>query len=296
MDQIALARTTLDDSIDESSLQAATSHKWLADLKMQQVFREFDNILAGTMSPERIVFLDLEYDVHTYRVHEIGLCDALGNIIIDCFALLSDAEIQRTSGGPTWSKLNQAFSVIMRKTSKNRQHIHGAMDVHRLAEHLRNSGITPDTTVIVWATNYNDLRSLRSWLDAEGYRDIFPLDSKCVRMIHLFRKNLRKLLNGMPFPLRLPFLFPLFHGIHHELSGRNHHALVDAQQTRLMFQAFKALCTDVSERRESWSFRDSAGVTQNSITVYYSTKQNVECIDSSLDNYSEEVRSKGEGG
>jgi hypothetical protein len=37
----------------------------------------------------------------------------------------------------------------------------------------------------------------------------------------------------MPFPLHLPILFSLFHGTRYELAGRNHHALLDAQQTHL---------------------------------------------------------------
>ena len=70
-----------------------------------------------------------------------------------------------------------------------------------------------------------------AWFEAEGHSDVLPPDSKCVGMVRHFRANLGKLSDGTPFPLRLPILFPLFHGIRHELAGRNHHALIDATDT-----------------------------------------------------------------
>jgi hypothetical protein len=50
------------------------------------------------------------------------------------------------------------------------------------------------------------------------------------------------------FPLNLPVLFLLLFGKHHELSGRNHNALVDTQQLSLLTKVFIDLCKPPNER------------------------------------------------
>ena len=88
-------------------------------------------------------------------------------------------------------------------------------------------------------------------------------------MVRPFRANLGKLSDGTAFPLRLPILFPLFHGTRHELAGRNHHALVDAQQTRLMFRSFIALCKDLSAPDMPLQYTDDGGVLQKSLLDFF---------------------------
>jgi hypothetical protein len=56
------------------------------------------------------------------------------------------------------------FSIANRKAAKSRNHSHGVMNVHHLVQHIRKADITPETVVIVWATNYKDLSTLRDWL------------------------------------------------------------------------------------------------------------------------------------
>jgi len=59
------------------------------------------------------------------------------------------------------------------------------------------------------------------------------------------------------------------HGTRHELAGRNHHALVDAQQTRLMFWSFIALCKDLSAPDKPFQYKDDRGVRQKSLLDYF---------------------------
>jgi hypothetical protein len=48
--------------------------------------RIYDEILAHKMPPGMLRFLDLEYNTVTGRVHEVGMCDAMGHVTMDCFA------------------------------------------------------------------------------------------------------------------------------------------------------------------------------------------------------------------
>jgi hypothetical protein len=186
-------------------------------------------------------FLDLEYSPVTRRVHEVGMCDAIGNVTIDSITRLSDAELKRTSSSNI-SNLGNIIATLHSNAIAHHQHSQAAMDAHQIATRLREEGVSPETTVIVWATNWSDLRCLREWLEAEGYSGILPPDSHCVTMVQPFQDNLGKLPNGKRFPTSLPVLFPLLYGTSHELYGRNHHALADTLQLHLMFQALKQLC------------------------------------------------------
>jgi hypothetical protein len=252
----------------QEHLQAATTRKWQAGAEVQQAWSTFEAVVRGKLSPGGLMFLDLEYDTTTRRVYEVGMCDAWGTKVTDCFIHLSDEEIKRTTVASNYA-YPPKFNLLNRKAAKKRQHYHGTMDVHQLVKHLQKAGVTPETVMIVWATNNWDLSTLREWFEAEGYSDVLPPDSKCVRMVQPFRVNLGKLLDGTSFPLRLQILFPLFHGTRHELAGRNHHALVDAQQTRLMFRSFIALCKDLSAPDMPLQYRDDGGVLQKSLLDFF---------------------------
>jgi hypothetical protein len=252
----------------QEHLQAATTRKWQAGAEVQQAWSTFEAVVRGKLPPGALMFLDLEYDTTTRRVYEVGMCDAWGNKVVDCFTYLSDEEMKRTTvvSNHTYPP---KFNLLNRKAAKKRQHFHGTMDVHQLVKHLQKVGVTPETVMIVWATNNWDLSTIREWFEAEGYSDVLPRDWKCVGMVRPFRANLGKLSDGTPFPLRLPILFPLFHGTRHELAGRNHHALVDAQQTRLMFWSFIALCKDLSAPDKPFQYKDDRGVRQKSLLDYF---------------------------
>jgi hypothetical protein len=230
----------------------------------------FEAVTRGESSPRDLMFLDLEYDTTTRRVYEVGMCDAWGKKAVDCFIHLSNSEINRTSVA-SHHPYPVKFNLQNRKAAYKRRHCHGTLDVHQLVRHLKKAGITSKTVMIVWATNYLDLSALREWFEAEGYSDILPPDSNCVGMVRPFRETLGKLLDGTSFPLRLPILFPLFHGIRHKLAGLNHHALVDAQQTRLIFQNFITFCRDVSTLNKPIEYRDSGVLQKSPLDIFLSS-------------------------
>jgi hypothetical protein len=250
------------------SIQEAMTQQWQSRSEVRRAMVTFEKVLVGKLPPGSLMFLDLEYDTTTRRVYEVGVCDVWGNKAVDCFTHLSNLEMIRTSVA-TEGSYPAKFNLLNRKAAQRRQHFHGTMDVHQLANHLRKVGVTPETTMIVWATNKWDLSTLREWFEAEGYSNILPPDTRCVGMVQPFRENLRKLPDGTAFPLRLPILFPLVHGIRHELAGRNHHALVDAQQTRLMFQTFRVLCQERSAPDQPLEHRDKGGIFQQSLLDFF---------------------------
>lgn len=69
-------------------------------------------------------------------------------------------------------------------------------------------------------------------------------------MVPLYQKILPKMLGQSRFPTKLEILFPLlFSG--HNLAGKNHRAIVDALQLRLMVKLFEELCKPLSQRDPS---------------------------------------------
>jgi hypothetical protein len=63
--------------------------------KVQEAVRIYNKILARKVLPGMLRFLDLEYNTITGRVHKVGICDAIGNVTIDCFTQLNDTELER---------------------------------------------------------------------------------------------------------------------------------------------------------------------------------------------------------
>jgi hypothetical protein len=95
--------------------------------------------------------------------------------------------------------------------------------------------------ILSWSKNTRDLVLLRNFLEAGSYYDILPPDANCVPIVPQFRRNLPDnvpLSSNSPFPL----LFP-----GHELVGRNHRALADVLQLRLMVKTFEKLCQPVKQ-------------------------------------------------
>jgi len=71
----------------QEHLQAATTRKWQAGAEVQQAWSTFEAVVRGKLPPGALMFLDLEYDTTTRRVYEVGMCDAWGNKVVDCFYL-----------------------------------------------------------------------------------------------------------------------------------------------------------------------------------------------------------------
>jgi hypothetical protein len=272
------AKTSEEMSTLRLLLRKATSSQWEQSAQVRQALKIHDAILTGQMPSSMLRFLDLEYNSQTRRVHEVGMCDAAGNFTMDFLTRLSPAELERTLSNSKASnkykalEKSKAIQAIRHQYAIANHHCRqGSLDVHQFARQLKEEEISPTTIFIVWATNKSDLRCLRHWLEAEGYKGILPPDSHCITLTHAFQRNLRicKLSNGKLFPTSLPALFPLFFGTGHHLYGRNHHALVDTLQLWLMFQAFKQLCLPLSDPKRDWQILGSAGNQQKNLEDYW---------------------------
>jgi hypothetical protein len=129
----------------------------------------------------------------------------------------------------------------------------GTLDAKGVVTKLNEYNITPKTMFVSWGNWHFDLSFLREWLDAEGHHGVLPSNQRLCLLLREFRVNLDRIIGkecfrGRPFPLRLPFLFPLLFGDDHPLAGRNHNAIVDALQLALLTNLFLDLCKPLEER------------------------------------------------
>ena len=118
------------------------------------------------------------------------------------------------------------------------------LDVCAIAEALEDSGVTTDSVILVWHSTYYDLTLLGNFLEPAGANSLLPSRANCVRLVPHVRANIPPH-NGKPFPATLSTIFPILFP-RHELVGRNHRALVDCQQTRLVMMAFEEFAKPIS--------------------------------------------------
>jgi hypothetical protein len=229
----------------------------------------FEKVLAG----KDAYLLDLEFSSISRKVFEVGLCDYHpGEVLVDARIDhdCPDEELYEPSGlgklkpGATYSYQLQLSKRFGRGVYGKDRHLR---DVHYVATQIRESGITPDSILFVWHTNYFDLTLLVEWLAENGYHNLLPPRENCIRMVNLYRENL-----GEGCSLKLDLVFPMiFEG--HALVGQNHRAVSDCQQLRLMVQLFEQLCKPASERdlsllpdtNRSWIGTGKQGVVQQTL-------------------------------
>ena len=111
------------------------------------------------------------------------------------------------------------------------------LDVWGIAKILEDSGIAKDSVILVWHSTYFDLTLLDNFLESAGANSTLPSRAKYVRLVPHVRANVPPH-NGKPFPATLATVFHILLP-RHELVGRNHRALVDCLQTRLVIAAFE---------------------------------------------------------
>ncbi|KAI0425964.1 hypothetical protein F5Y09DRAFT_346188 [Xylaria sp. FL1042] len=114
-----------------------------------------------------------------------------------------------------------------------------------------------------------DLTILRNFLATGGYKDILPSNNNCVPLIALYgQQNIVQLPPGFrSFPLKLETLFSVLYPCH-DLRGRNHRALIDCQQTRLVLDAFDHLCQPIEIRGPGWQPGKLVKISQTTITSF----------------------------
>jgi len=151
------------------------------------------------------------------------------------------------------SMRNHPFSFAISKRAstlvygKDRTKCTDLVHAHNIAAQFREHGITPQSIILTWHLHTMDLVLLKEFFEEAGYYDILPPNENCIPMIPQFQKNLPKMWGGRRFPMKLEILFTLFFSGHH-LVGKNHRALVDALQLRLMVMLFEKLCKPLSQR------------------------------------------------
>jgi hypothetical protein len=231
------------------------------------VLRYSDQVKSGEKTGQQVICLDLEYAAHTKRVFEIGIVDNFsGEVLCDVKVKQHSHGIDLGQATPEMGTSSPSPHQLIDFKSYTKVFCRNAgtspiLDVHQIADLLRNT-ITAETIVLVWAVGWQDLQLLRCYLARAGYGDFLPPDENCIPMVSLARKKLREKKvstkwlphksveeNMRRFPLSLPIIFPL-NFVGHELIGRNHHALVDAMQLRLMVQYIENNCRVSKDRDE----------------------------------------------
>lgn len=274
-----IAKTPLSSSNDDrpinEQLTAALSHGWEHDDPFRHVCEVSQLIAEGRLPQGRLVCVDLEYSSRSRKIFEIGVCEYVsGKTVINCRVWHSctfDELIGSGVCGKTTADDHglQAISKAALKvyglqdTPKNGE-FEGAMKssnfstARDVARGLQHANVTPQTTVIAWATNRSDLRILREFLAEDGCLGILPQDDKCFLPLFHYGRKLPKLRDGSKFPLKQDVLFPLlFPG--HDLVGFNHRALADALQLRLITKKLEDAYTGKVKRQEGiekWFKRD----------------------------------------
>ncbi|KAJ5107926.1 hypothetical protein N7456_004601 [Penicillium angulare] len=236
----------------KTQFRAATQQLWRARPKAQGVI---DRIMAGARfgnSFPSVVCIDLEASIRTGRVFQIGICDIRGERVLDCLTYLSEKEIAFTSMKQDQNRWN--IEAIVERKARLRPSSQGKMSAAEVANKLRAIFPYPKKTIFIsWAKWKFDLSHLRKWLEREGHYRVLPGDENCYLLMTDYRQNLDRILGkhtfeGGVFPLSLPNFFPTVVGKDHELTGRNHHALVDAKQLAFLVRRFVALCGAATAR------------------------------------------------
>ncbi|RYP44014.1 hypothetical protein DL768_009484 [Monosporascus sp. mg162] len=225
---------------------------WTDEPAMGSVPVLIESIQAGKSPVSALRFIDLEYNSSTRRVFEIGMCDANGTVTMDCLTLYGSGAFQAVTEGRT--VVDTRMDHIIESSVGQHHCTHGSMTAKQVANELRLQGISQETIFVSWHCSALDLSLLREWLESEREYGVLPSDSHCIPIIPYFRRNLgaAKLENGRDFPLSLPTMFPIMMTTRHVLYGRNHHAVVDAQQLKYMTDVFGMLCRPPQDRPDGW--------------------------------------------
>ncbi|KAF2187476.1 hypothetical protein K469DRAFT_725428 [Zopfia rhizophila CBS 207.26] len=247
------------------TFESAARKQWVYPPKYDIVRRCIDDILQNKRPSSDLVVLDDEYSNSSRQLWEIAMIeqisgDTLINTIVEHPNGVDHGSLEEDLHLRLLSKM-KAESVY----SPSRGLSIDRMDVHKIAATLRQKGISRDTIFLVWHKHPMDLRLLREFLESSGYDNILPPDENCISLIQLYRENLFKdVPKDQWFWLRLEVVFPLMFP-RHDLVGLNHQALVDCQQTRLIYEGANQLCKPVEERGHEWRPDTVARSSQTSI-------------------------------
>lgn len=144
------------------------------------------------------------------------------------------------------------------------------MNVHEVASELQKVGILKESVFLVYHQSKIDLSILRNFLATGGYSDILPSNDNCIPLLQLHCYQQLPAPSGFRiFPLKPEIIFSVFYP-RHKLCGRNHRALVDCQQTKLVLDKFDSLCNPVESRGSEWQPEEMDTVSQRQILDFFS--------------------------
>ncbi|KAJ5203235.1 Threonyl/alanyl tRNA synthetase SAD [Penicillium cf. viridicatum] len=200
-----------------------------------------------------VVNIDIEFTVFSREVLQIGLADMEGNKVLDCLTQYSEGVL-----APSFSENHLPVPPTSQQRAQ-KQKIKayftqdGTLNAKEVVEKLQEAGISKNTIFLSWTSWGFDLSYIRKWLEQEGFQDILPGNENVCLLYHEFRANLQRIMGkachrGRAFPLKLPVVFPLLFSEEDPLSGRNHHALIDARQLCRMAKLFIDLCKPSGQR------------------------------------------------
>jgi hypothetical protein len=218
----------------QAHFMSATSKQWTSSQDIQLAMSRAAEIRAGHRQGTNLVILDIEFN-RSGQVNEVALIEYVsGRILLDTLV--------KHQAAPELSQLKLAWRsglvehLWSRYLDSSGTNTDRYLDVFAIAEALEDSGVTKESAILVWHSTYYDLTLLTNFLESARANSLLPSRANCVRLVPHVRANVSPH-NGKPFPATLSTIFPILFP-RHELVGRNHRALVDCQQTRLVMTAF----------------------------------------------------------
>ncbi|KAF5537319.1 zinc finger protein [Fusarium napiforme] len=237
-----------------------------------RVQNRVQEIKEGSRAGTDLVILDDEYSMFYQReprLLEFSMIERVsGRVIIDTLVKHTSCRESRPRSKIKELRHLRMLSEKYERCINARSGRLQKLDVHEIAARLKQSGISPDTIVLMWHCGRTDLQLLRKFLEDAGYTDILPPDENCIPLIPLFRTNLSYKRFPQKFSLALEVLFPvLYPGS--GLRGRNHRAIIDCHQTRYVCEALDEFSRPVAERGVLWRPEKFEKVSQKAIRDYY---------------------------
>jgi hypothetical protein len=228
----------------------ADTKRWKPKENLGRIHERVEEIRAASKPGSSLIVLDDEFTIAGSKLMEFAAIEFLTGELLVNTLVRYNKPIRHVS-------LSRYLRVISRMHEKKvysptRDKSLSRLDVDEIWAEIKKKGITADIIVLVWHSSCRDLDLLRNLLvkAGKGYEKDLPANDNCIPLIQFFHGKL-PMINQKPFPLRLEILFEVLFP-RSNLKGRNHEALVDCQQTRLVLQCFQWLCLPVEQRGTAW--------------------------------------------
>ncbi|CAG7558652.1 unnamed protein product [Fusarium equiseti] len=268
-------------TLEKHFLESA-KRTWKASQAYDEVRRRMTEIEQGSRRGTDLIVLDTEFTMVTAQVMEVAAVERLSGKTVINTLLKHSKGISHVSSTRKTSRFETIRSQIHAAGVYAASRTIDRMNVREFAASIVESGITPDTMILVWHWYDRDLELIRRYLASakQGYEDLLPPKENCIPLIKFFNATLghiRIQVDGKKrrYPLKLEILFQVMFP-RSALVGRNHQALVDSEQTRLVMTAFDWLCEPVEHRGSEWKPDQFEKPIYPSIVDFYGPKSSAE--------------------